>query len=183
LAHWVQGLFCSIPIEAALRGRSPGKPFGLGTVLDRLVVVVGGLTAERMASQQAGDVQSGYRSRVTALQADMMTLDGERCGETARTRHGCLECAGRPVVDMTLGTAQAVLKARAIFAEVVEDTGEMALVSRSERSAIAGGQIGNPCQMLHHGLPLAVRTCGVGEERSRGSQIDTFPSARNSVIT
>src|SRR5664280_716947 len=115
-----------------------------------------------------------------------MTLDGERGGETARTRLSCFECAGRPVVDMTLGTAQAGLKTGAIFAEVVEDAGEVALVLRSEQSTVPGGQIGNPCQMLHHGLPLAVRACGVGEERSRGSQIDTqlIPSrpSRNSVI-
>src|SRR5450759_3150962 len=112
-----------------------------------------------------------------------MTLDSECGGETARTHHGCFECAGGPVVDMTLGTGQAALKTGAIFAEVVEDTGETALVFRSERSTVPGGQIRNPCQMLHHALPLAVRTCGVGEERSRGSQIDTSPSARNSVIT
>src|SRR5450759_2037780 len=108
------------------------------------MVVVREPATQRMGVQQTGEVESGQGIPVAALQADVMTLDGERGGETVPARHGCFVCAGGPVVDMTLGTAQAPLKTGSIFAEVVEDAGEMALVFRSERSTVAGGQIGYP---------------------------------------
>src|ERR1035437_7743292 len=49
----------------------------------------------------------------------------------------------RPVVYVTLGTTQAALKTGAVLTEIVEDTGETALLFRSKRSTVPGGQIGN----------------------------------------
>jgi hypothetical protein len=103
------------------------------------MVVVREPTTERVGPQKRGDTETGYGVPVAALEADVMALDGERGGETARTGQSRFERAGRPVVYVTLSAVQAALKTAAIFAKVVEDTGKMTLVSRSERLTVPGG--------------------------------------------
>jgi hypothetical protein len=137
LAYGVQTSTC--PIEATFGGRCPGEAFGLRPVLDRLMVVVREPTTERVGPQKGGDTETGYGVPVAALQADVMALDGERGGETTWTGQSRFERAGRPVVYVTLSAVQAALKTAAIFAKVVEDTGKMTLVFRSERLTVPGG--------------------------------------------
>jgi hypothetical protein len=89
-----------------------------------------------MRRQKAGNIQTGKRIPITALQPDVMALNRKGGGKTFRTHKNCLKSASRPMINMFLSSVQPALETSSILPKVVQNARESALFFRAERPAI-----------------------------------------------